>query len=86
MHMDDEAIRTLVVRLSRPHRSGGQVIERAAILAEGPDLAAVEGWIAAHEGEPEAVVSASSTGGLHGSRFTAAPTTVRYVLPAGALD
>jgi hypothetical protein len=35
--VDDDAIRTLVTRLSRPHASGGAVIERAAILAEGAD-------------------------------------------------
>jgi hypothetical protein len=29
----DDAIRAVVVRLSRPHASGGHVIERAAILA-----------------------------------------------------
>jgi hypothetical protein len=28
--MDDDAIRMLVTRLSRPHSSGGKVIERAA--------------------------------------------------------
>ena len=33
----DEAIRAVVTRLSRPHASGGAVIERAAILAEGAD-------------------------------------------------
>jgi hypothetical protein len=31
----DDAIRAVVTRLSRPHASGGNVIERAAILAEG---------------------------------------------------
>ena len=33
----DDAIRAVVVRLSRPHASGGDAIERAAILAEGGD-------------------------------------------------
>ena len=33
----DDPIRAVVVRLSRPHASGGHVIERAAILAEGGD-------------------------------------------------
>jgi hypothetical protein len=35
----DDAIRAVVVRLSRPHGSGGDVIERATILAEGRDAA-----------------------------------------------
>jgi hypothetical protein len=39
--MDDAAIRDLVVRLSRPHSSGGKVSERAAILAEGAGSADV---------------------------------------------
>jgi hypothetical protein len=46
--VDDDAIRALVTRLARPHPSGGDVIERAAILAEGADLAAVMAWITAH--------------------------------------
>jgi hypothetical protein len=37
----DDAIRAVVRRLSRPHASGGDVIERAAILAEGADAAAI---------------------------------------------
>jgi hypothetical protein len=88
--MDDDAIRTLVTSLSRPHRSGGDVIERAAILAAGAESSAVVAWIVAHHGEPEAAVPAAATRGLHGSRFTAAAGPVeraplRYVLPAGTL-
>ncbi|UUY03997.1 hypothetical protein LRS13_00260 [Svornostia abyssi] len=49
----DDEIRTLVTRLSRPHRSGGRVIERAAVLAEGADFDAVMVWIEAHGGRPE---------------------------------
>src|SRR4051794_41761627 len=37
----DDAIRALLVRLPRPHPSGGKVIERAATLASGPDVEAV---------------------------------------------
>jgi hypothetical protein len=37
----DEEIRVLLSRLSRRHSSGGTVIERAAIMAEGADSAAV---------------------------------------------
>ena len=40
MMMDDAAISMLVKRLSRPDGLGGAVIERAAIMAEGPDSAA----------------------------------------------
>jgi hypothetical protein len=39
--VDDDAIHILVTRLARPHISGGEAIERAAILAEGADSAAV---------------------------------------------
>ena len=88
--MEDDAIRTLVTRLGRPHRSGGTVIERAAILAEGADFAAVMAWVVAHGGEAEEAVSAASSGGLHGSRLnsrgpTQAPLPLRFVLPPGAL-
>jgi hypothetical protein len=87
--MDDDAIRALVIRLSRAHPSGGEVIERAAILAEGADFTAVEGWIMAHDGRPEAKAAPSAGRGLHGARLTAAAGATgppaRYVLPAGAL-
>ncbi|MBA2513348.1 MAG: hypothetical protein H0V26_03335 [Solirubrobacterales bacterium] len=89
--MDDDAIRTLVARLSRPHGSGGAVIERAAILAAGADSAAVLTWIAAHSGEPEDLAPRVTEGGLHGARAHdsegADPRTpLRYVLPPGALS
>ena len=88
--MDDDAIRALVTRLARPHPSGGEVIERAAILAEGADFAAVMEWITAHDGIAETQVATTSGNGLHGSRLsysgTAEPRTpLRFVLPAGAL-
>jgi hypothetical protein len=87
--IDDDAIRILVRRLSRPHRSGGEVIERAAILAEGPDSAAVLAWIAAHDGQPETIAPVTSSRGLHSARLkdgggSSAPS--RYVLPAGVLS
>jgi hypothetical protein len=89
--VDDDAIRTMVTRLSRPHRSGGQVIERAAILAEGANSSAVLTWIAAHAGEPEELAPVASGHGLHGARLHdsdgADPRTpLRYVLPPGALS
>ena len=85
------AIRSLVTRLARAHPSGGTVIERAAIVAEGADSEAVMTWIDAHDGKPEATVETSTRRGLHGSRVHesggAAPRTAsRFVLPAGALD
>jgi hypothetical protein len=88
--VDDDAIRALVTRLARPHSSGGKVIERAAILAEGTNSAAVMAWIAAHAGIPEATVAAPSRHGLHGSRISndsgaESRTPPRFVLPAGAL-
>ena len=85
--VDDDAIRALVIRLSRAHPSGGHVIERAAIGASGADLEAVMSWIAAHAGQPETTASARSNRGLHGSRIAGAHHAPRrYVLPAEALD
>ena len=88
-NVDEVAIRALVVRLSRPHPSGGDVIERAAILAAGGDSADIVGWITEHAGLPETAV-AERHGGLHGARVSdsaqAGRPPLRYVLPAGALD
>jgi hypothetical protein len=82
----DDAIRSVVTRLARPHRSGGAVIERAAILAEGASSAAVLRWIVAHHGEPEAQAAPTPARGLHGDRSTATDRPPsRYVLPPGAL-
>jgi hypothetical protein len=88
---DEEEIRALVSRLSRRHRSGGTVIERAAIVAEGADSAAVVAWILDHAGQPEAAADTSAKRGLHSPRLSgpigaepAAPA--RYVLPAGTLS
>lgn len=88
---DDDAIRALVIRLSRPHRSGGEVIERAAIMAAGADSAAVIAWITDHAGIPEAAAAKTPRRGLHGSRLSdgseagESKTPLRFVLPAGAL-
>jgi hypothetical protein len=88
-NVDDVDIRALVVRLSRPHPSGGKVIERAAILAEGADSADIVGWITDHAGQPETATTVRSSG-LHSARLAdsqqARRTPLRYVLPAGALD
>jgi hypothetical protein len=90
-HVDDQAIRSLVTRLARAHPSGGRVIERAAIVAEGGNSRAVVTWIIDHGGTPEAMAATSRRRGLHGALLHAgggseprAPS--RYVLPAGALD
>jgi hypothetical protein len=86
--MDDDGIRLLVKRLARPHASGGDVVERASILAEGADFPSIMTWISDHAGVPEAQVLATPKG-LHGARLDGggAPPRApsRYVLPAGAL-
>ncbi len=88
--MEDDEIRTLVTRLSRPHPSGGEVIERAAILAEGADFDEVMAWIVARGGKAEAMSSAAPGRGLHASRIDDRAggedrTPLRFVLPPGAL-
>jgi hypothetical protein len=88
--MDDDAIRELVIRLSRPDGRGGHTIERATLRAEGIHLTEIVRWIEAHGGTPEEAAAAPrSSGGLHGgprgASATAVPATVRYVLPAGSL-
>jgi hypothetical protein len=83
-----DEIRVVVERLARPHRSGGVVIERAAILAEGARSAAIVDWILERAGEPESAVAAAPSHGLHGARFGGVTTPrgpARYVLPPGAL-
>ncbi len=87
--MDDDAIKALVIRLSRARGVGGDTIERAAILAEGSDSAAVVAWILARGGKPETAVAAAPDRGLHSSlsaneaKRSSAP--LRYTLPAGLL-
>jgi hypothetical protein len=88
--VEDDAILALVTRLSRPHASGGDVIERAAILAEGAESPAVIAWIISHDGEPESAVGAAPTRGLHasglsGGRDAPSRPPLRFVLPAGTL-
>jgi hypothetical protein len=89
--IDDEAIRILVTRLARSNGSGGEVIERAAILAEGTDSAAILAWIVAHDGQPEMLAPTASGRGLHSARLHDAggahdSKPRRYVLPPGALS
>ena len=89
--MDDPAITALVKRLSRPHPSGGIVIERAAILAAGADFAQVMDWITAHSGTPDTAGSPARSRGLHGAQIGggenhASRTPLRFVLPPGAVS
>jgi len=64
--MDDDAIRILVTRLGRAHPSGGTVVERAQIMAEGAGAKDVMTWITAHGGVPEELVAKVNNSGLHG--------------------
>ena len=86
---DDKAIRDVVTRLARRHESGGTVIERAAIVAEGAESQSIVAWIVAHDGQPESLAPAPTHGGLHAGRLGTggvggAPR--RYVLPPGVLS
>ena len=90
MRNDDE-IRALLSRLSRRHSSGGTVVERSAIVAEGADLDVMVAWILDHAGEPEAAADTSAKRGLHSPRLSDSTgrdphAPARYVLPAGALN
>jgi hypothetical protein len=90
LRVDDLEINALLTRLSRPHSSGGVVIERAAILAAGADFPAVMDWITAHAGAADVTAPEPRSGGLHGSRIkdgasTTSRVPLRFVLPAGAL-
>lgn len=87
--MNDLEITTLIKDLSRPHPCGGLVIERAAILASGPDSPQIIDWIVSHAGQPETPAARSL--GLHGSRINAGDNPAflkptRFVLPAGTLQ
>ena len=87
--MDETTIRSVVTRLARPHPSGGDVVERAAILAEGgSEATAILAWITANAGVPEDAAANPVSGSLHGSRLqdgagAQARTPLRFVLPAG---
>ena len=86
----DAAIQALVKRLARPHSSGGDVVERAALLASGSDFVAAMKWIDDHAGVAETAAPTAPRRGLHGTRVglsggTESQTPLRFVLPAGAL-
>lgn len=87
--MNDLEITTIIKNLSRPHPSGGVVIERAAILANGGDSPEIIDWIITHAGTPETPTARGR--GLHGSgmngtndRGSSQPT--RFILPANTFD
>jgi hypothetical protein len=89
--VDDDAIRALLHRLARAHPSGGSVVERAAIVAEGSGSDSVLKWMLDHGALAEAALPPTARHGLHdaGRRaMDAAKPSVpsRYILPAGALD
>ena len=89
--MEEAAIEAIVTRLARPHRSGGKVIERAAILAEGADFDAVMRWILARDGIAETAAAEKAPRGIHASRYhdtegDPAPVPARFILPPGVID
>ena len=89
--MEDSDIEEIVRRLARPHRSGGKVIERVAILAEGADFDAVMQWILDRDGVAEAAVAKPASRGIHAMRYhdtegDAPLPPARFILPPGALD
>jgi hypothetical protein len=86
----DAEIHDLVKPLARPHSSGGDVVERAALLASGSNFAAVMAWIVNHGGVAEVPIPEAPRRGLHGPRLDLSGgseprTALRFVLPAGTL-
>jgi hypothetical protein len=75
--VDDDEIRSLLTGLGGADSSGGTVIERAAMLAEGADFVA---WTTARGGRAEAQMREASSFGLSmaGRRRTA------YAIALGA--
>lgn len=87
----EDDVRAAVIRLSRPHPSGGRTIERAAIMASGSQSRAILAWIDAHAAEAEARVPVAAGRGLHSARLSqraGADTRepLRYLLPPAALS
>jgi hypothetical protein len=85
--MTTDAIADLVRRLARPHDSGGMVIERSVILAEGTNSAAIMSWISDHDGIADSTTASTRSHGLHGPRANAALQAEpprRFVVPARA--
>jgi hypothetical protein len=86
-----DATAVLVRRLARPHPSGGTVIERSVILAEGKRSKELLAWIADHGGAPDSTLATARNRGLHspslatGAEVQTTPAR-RYILPAHAFD
>lgn len=84
-----DEIGVVVRRLARPDGSGGMVIERSVILAEGADSGEILQWISDHEGVADSTMAPARSSGLHGLRETAgaqdAPAR-RFLLPSSAFD
>ena len=77
------------MRLSRPHPSGGRVIERAAVLAAGSNAAAMLTWISDHA-QAEDLAPPADAHGIHGARATTVAHAdvrkpLRYVVSAAEL-
>ena len=88
--IDDTTIDDVVRRLARKTPSGGHVIERAAVLAEGSHFSDIEAWILKSGGLPEAPAETPSDTGIsmhsgRSSRIRDEVVPVRYLLPPGAL-
>jgi hypothetical protein len=85
-----DEIAVLVKRLARPHPSGGTVIDRPVILAEGTHSRAILAWIADHGGAPDSTLPRPPSKGLHSQSSAAgegpAAPARRYILPAHAFS
>ncbi len=84
---ETDATEAVVRRLARPHASGGMVIERSVIMAEGAKSAAILSWISEHDGIADSTAPSTRNHGLHGSHANAplqAAPARRFVLPASA--
>jgi hypothetical protein len=81
----DDEMRAQVKRAARPDRSGGWVVERATLLAGGPEFSAAVAWIEAHGGVPELPAPPRTQRGLHSQRVTEEVAPLRFVLPVDAL-
>ena len=88
--MDYYGIRALLTRLARPDASGGDVIERAAILAAGSDFTEIMAWVMAHGGKAEAPAAPASkrwpARGTDNCRWRGSVhAPLRFAPPPGAL-
>jgi hypothetical protein len=61
------------------------VVERASLLAGGPEFGAAVAWIEAHGGVPEMLATPRVQRGLHSARAVEGAAPLRFMLPAEAL-